>query len=320
MNEKIRRAKYKGELDLAGFKLPCYVLEDGTRVLSNLGMQDAFKMTDEDDKQKSGSRLGRHLSQKSLQPFIYKEKSPGHYDPFVFYYGNQKINGNEATRLVDFGDGMLEARNHIELSPRQKIIADQAEIIIRSVAKVGIIALVDEVTGYQKVREKTLQEILKLYISEEILKWQKTFHDGFYEQIFRLWNIPFSPKGIKKRPAFIGTLTNKLVYENLPEGVLEKIKEKIPKTKGDNYRYRFHQSLTPEVGKEELKKVINSVETLASISQTKEEFLKLMDKYRLQKKLPAIDQKIIDEKELIQADFDKKFEALLSVPFTKEDE
>ena len=170
MDEKIKRAKYKGELDLAGYKLPCYVLEDGTRVLSNLGMQDAFKMTDEDDKQKSGSRLGRHLSQKSLQPFIYKGKSPGHYDPFVFYYGNQKINGNEATRLVDFGDGMLEARNHIELSPRQKIIADQAEIIIRSVAKVGIVALVDEATGYQKVREKTLQEILKLYISEEILK------------------------------------------------------------------------------------------------------------------------------------------------------
>jgi hypothetical protein len=102
--------------------------------------------------------------------------------------------------------------------------------------------------------------------------------------------------------------------------VLEKIKEKTPKTKGDNYRYRFHQSLTLEAGKEELKKVINSVETLASISETKEEFLKLMEKYRLQRKLPAIDQKIIDNKEIVQADFDKKFEALLSVPFNKEDE
>ena len=125
---------------------------------------------------------------------------------------------------------------------------------------------------------------------------------------------------MKRKPRFVGTLTNRLVYENLPEGVLEKIKEKTPKTKGDNYRYRFHQSLTPEAGKEELKKVINSVETLASISQTKEEFLKLMEKYRLQRKLPFINQEIIDEKNRIQADFDKKFEALLSVPFPKEDD
>jgi hypothetical protein len=125
---------------------------------------------------------------------------------------------------------------------------------------------------------------------------------------------------MKAKPSFVGTLTNKLVYENLPEGILEKLKEKTPKTKSGNYKYRFHQSLTPEVGKEVLKKVINSVETLASISETKEEFLKLMEKYRLQRRLPAIDQKVIDDKEQIQADFDKKFEALLSVPFIKEDE
>lgn len=40
-----------------------------------------------------------------------------------------------------------------------------ANIIIRSVAKVGIVALVDEVTGYQYEREKDeLQKILKAYI------------------------------------------------------------------------------------------------------------------------------------------------------------
>jgi len=31
--------KYEGEIDLIGFKLPCYVLEDGTRVLSGRGRQ-----------------------------------------------------------------------------------------------------------------------------------------------------------------------------------------------------------------------------------------------------------------------------------------
>jgi hypothetical protein len=34
---------------------------------------------------------------------------------------------------------------------------------------VGIIALVDEATGYNKIRKETLQAILNLYISEKIL-------------------------------------------------------------------------------------------------------------------------------------------------------
>ena len=73
-------------------------------------------------------------------------------------------------------------------------------------------------------------------MSEEILEWQKTFHREFYEQIFRLWSIPFTHESMKRKPSFIGTLTNELVYKNLPEGtvILEKIKEKTPRTKGGN--------------------------------------------------------------------------------------
>ena len=133
-----------------------------------------------------------------------------------------------------------------------------------------------------------------------------------------MWGLPFTVKNIK-RPGFIGTLTNKYVYENLPEGVLEKLKEKTPRTKGGYWRYKFHQSLTPEIGREELKKVINTVEAYALISETKEEFLKLMERYRLQKKLPSADLELIDEKEKIRKDFDKKFKALLNVPLFKED-
>lgn len=115
--------------------------------------------------------VDRFLGQKSLQPFLYKEKKVDHYDPIICYDGNQKINGYEATRLADFCDGMLEARKNIDLSSRQTIIADQCEVLLRSFAKVGIIALVDEATGYQYERERIeLQAILKAFISEEVLK------------------------------------------------------------------------------------------------------------------------------------------------------
>ena len=288
MNEVIRKVKYKSE-KLAGFKLPCYVLEDGTRVLSTAGMQDALKMTDEDDQQKSGTRLGRYLGQKSLQPFIYGEKEPGHYDPIVCYDGEKKINGFEATKLVDFCDAMLEARNHIELSPRQAIIAEQCEILVRSFAKVGIIALIDEATGYQYERERDelqnqLQKILGLYVSDKPSKWEKIFPWTFYKQLFRLWGQPFTVEVIIK-PGFIGRLTSKYVYGNLPKGVLGKLKEKTPKSEKGNWSRKLHQLLTTDIGREDLKKTINSIETLASISEDKQEFENLEAKYRQQKEL-----------------------------------
>ena len=93
--------------------------------------------------------------------------------------------------------------------------------MVRSLAKVGIIALVDEATGYQYDREKLeLQAILKLFISDEILEWQKTFHLGFYKEIFRLWNIPFTPENIKKKPPFVGMLTNELYIKTYQKAVL----------------------------------------------------------------------------------------------------
>jgi hypothetical protein len=266
---------HDGEIDLAGIIIPCYVLEDGTRVLSGRGMQEALKMVDDSDdkKQKAGTRLNRYLEQKSLQSFIYKGKEQDHFEPIECFRGDQKINGYEATVLADICESFLDARNEIKLSVRQTIIADQCEILIRAFAKVGITALVDEATGYQYDRERfELQKILNTYISEEILKWQLTFTDDFYKQIYRLWNLPFIPKYIKNKPSFIGRLTTKYIYEQLPNGVLENLRQNTPKTDKGNWKYKFHQSLTLEVGKEHLKKQITEVTTLMEISKSKREF------------------------------------------------
>lgn len=229
-----RQILHEGELNLGGLNIPCYVLEDGTRVLSGRGMQESLKMVDDldDSKQKAGTRLNRYLEQKSLQPFIYKDKKLDHFDPIICYKGEQKINGYEATILADICEAFLDARNNIKLSARQKIIAEQCEILIRGFARVGIVALIDEATGYQYDRERfELQRILNAYISDEILKWQLTFTDDFYKEIYRLWGLPFIPKYIKNKPSFIGKLTNKYIYEILPSGVVHKIKEKTGKTK-----------------------------------------------------------------------------------------
>ena len=270
--ENKKQISHEGELHLGGMSIPCYILEDGTRVLSGNAMQNALKLQDESDNA-SGTRLARYLNQTTLKPFIYKDKAPGHFDPIVCYKGEQKINGYEATVLADICEAFLDARKNIKLSARQRIIADQCEILIRGFARVGIVALVDEATGYQYERERfELEKILNAYISDEILKWQLTFTDDFYREIYRLWKLPFIPKYIKNKPSFIGKLTSKYIYEQLPKGVVDRIKEKTGKTEKGNLKYKWHQALTPEIGREHLKKQIIEVTTLMSISQSKEQF------------------------------------------------
>ncbi len=298
---KINIIKYEGKLNLNGLILPCYVLEDGTRVLSGRGMQESLKMVDDTEygKQKAGTRLNRFLEQKTLHTFIYNGKSQDHFEPIICHKGEQRINGYEATLLVDICDGILEARKHIKLSARQEIIATQCEILVRAFARVGIISLVDEATGYQYEREKKeLQTILKALVSDEILDYQQQFQLSFYKEIFRLWEIPFTDANIKRKPQFIGHITNRFVYQNLPKGtfILNELKSKTPRTKEGNYKYRLHQSLTKEQGREALKKVIYTVEALASISEDKSKFLRLIANKYGQKEIPFNEFEKLDEK------------------------
>lgn len=273
--ENKHNISHEGILNLGGISIPCYVLQDGTRVLSGRGLQEALKMVDEseDGKQTAGTRLNRYLNQKSLNPFIYKGKEPDHFNPIICYKGTQKINGYEATILADICEAFLEARNYIELSTRQRVIADQCEILIRGFARVGITALVDEATGYQYERERdALQSILKAYINEELLKWQKLFPDIFYYEIFRLNNWDYTVKGIQKRPGVIGKWTNELIYKQLPKGVLEELKNRTPKSSEGNYTARFFQSLTPDIGHPALTAQIYKVIGLMNISKNWSEF------------------------------------------------
>jgi hypothetical protein len=330
MSEK-RIVKCAGKIQLGESTLACYVLTDGTRVLSGNQMQEALKLIPKSTYNKSGSRLARLLNYEALKSLTINRFGVGHFEPIECYNGQTKINGYEATLLADICDMMLEARNKKLLrSERQIVIANQCEVLMRSFAKVGIIALVDEATGYQYEREKhELQVVLQTFISEEIQDWKRIFELSFYKEIYRLWNIPFTPKNIKHKPQFIGILTAKFVYENLPKGtfVLQKLKDKTPRTKGGYYRYKLHQSLTKEVGREALKKVINSVEALASVSENKKQFLKLLQEKYGQKELPFPNIDEIDKaSKIIEADsnikeenpelppFDNLLKAVLNVP------
>lgn len=262
----------KTPLYLGNLEIPCYVLEDGTRVFSGRGIQKALGA----NPKSSGTWLKKFINDSSLTEYL----NPGVIDqinsPIKFERpgagGSQSATfGYEVTLLIDICDSILEAqKSRTNISD---IIYQNAQIIIRSVAKVGIIALVDEVTGYQYDREKdALQIILKAYVNEELLKWQKMFPDMFYYEIFRLNSWDFTVSGIKRRPGVIGRWTNELIYKQLPKGILEELKSKTPKSNEGNYTARFFQSLTPDIGHPALSAQIYKVIGLMSISNNWNEF------------------------------------------------
>lgn len=325
-SEKSKKITHAGELDLNGILIPCYVLEDGTRVLSGRGLQDALKLSDDTAKaeKRSGSKVGRLLANQTLKPLIYKDKALDHYRPIASYQGRQYISAYESTILVDLCDAMLEARkNGLLKTDRQRIIADQCEILVRSLAKVGIVALVDEATGYQYDREKDeLQKILKAYISEELLKWQKRFPNEFYKEIFRLngWG-ELTVSGIRahQRPGVIGTWTKKLVYQQLPKGVIQELYNKTPKNNSGKLSKKLHQSLTLDIGQSHLEKQLVSVITLMNISKDWKEFIKFFNKKFGQQEIEfgSDEQRNMIEpkdKPITNNDFNKSLGGLLNVP------
>jgi len=273
-----KKVIHEGEITLGDYPIPCYVLEDGSRILSTSGMQRALGVIGNEPNQRSSKRLDEILTSKAVSRFIPNDLVSSKLKPISCTYKNKKINGYEAMVLPEICEIMLKVRdyadeNNLELGIRQKLVIAQSDIIIRGLARVGIIALIDEATGYQYERERfELQKILNAYISDEILRWQITFTDDFYKEVYRLWGLPFIPKYIRNKPSFIGKLTNKYIYELLPKGVVDKIKENTGKTKGGHWKYKWHQSLTPEIGREHLKKQIIEVTTLMSVSQSKEQF------------------------------------------------
>lgn len=168
-------------------------------------------------------------------------------------------------------DIYLSARDDGVLAENQKPLAEVSDALMRSLAKVGIVALIDESTGYQFERDaKALQELFAKYIAEEFLLWVKTFPDEFYIQMFRLRGWDYNGRF---RTPYAGQLTNFLIYNRLPEGVLEELKRLNPILNKNGYRrYRLHQGLTKETGYQHLTQQISTVTTMMRGFDTWEEF------------------------------------------------
>src|SRR4029077_17306171 len=122
----------------------------------------------------------------------------------------------------------------------------RADVIIRAVAKVGIIALVDEATGYQDIRHReALQAILDRYLRREFAAWAKRFPDEFYKELFRLRGWKWEGPG--KSGHAVAHATNDLVYARLAPDLLAELQLRNPR-ENNRRKAKHHQWLTDDIG------------------------------------------------------------------------
>lgn len=286
---KVLQAKYEGILNLGNTQLDVAVLENGQRIIKQAAVFKALDRPARGNSRVIG--IPTFMDAKNLQQYVNEEvKIVIKKVEYLDIKGLQQ-QGFDCLILPTVCDLYLKAREDNILLPTQIDTAQKAEILMRSLAKVGIVALVDEATGYQHDREHDeLQKILKAYISEELLPWQKRFPDIFYKELFRLNGWNYTVNGIKKRPGIIGKWTNTIIYEELPKGVLNELKNKTPKNASGNRTERFHQYLTEDIGEPNLEKQINKAITLFQVSDNMKQFWqnfkKMKDRQNGQLELP----------------------------------
>ena len=260
MQVKIPKATHDGDLKIGDLVIPCAVLEDGTRVLSQRGVEKSLGKrgggaTYRKRETDGGGHLPIYLSSKNLKPFISEELVVA-VNPIIYApkHGGKAAYGLRAEFFPQICEVWLKARDAGALKPNQLHIAEMADILIRGLARVGIIALIDEATGYQYDRDRyDLERLLAAYLSEERLKWAKTFPDEFYRQIYRLKNWQY-PGGAGGKTPYVGRLTNELIYEKLPPGVLEELRNRNPVNPTKKRRqWCHHQFLSADIGQPDLR-------------------------------------------------------------------
>ena len=267
-------------LRIGNVEIACYVLEDGRRVLQQTGLLGALNLSHGGSYSTGGDRLAKFASQGRLKSFVNKELTDRTERPIRFKTPTGgSAYGYEATVLADLCEAVLEARSAGVLQKQQEHVAKQAEILVRGFARIGIIALVDEATGYQRDRERdALAKILEAWVAKELQAWVQTFPREFYENMFRLRGLEFSSESVR-RPQYFGHLTNDIVYKRLEAGVLKELKRVTPRNAAGRPTARYPQSLTRNIGYPKLKEHLGAVIAFMKISRSWGDFINLLNEH-----------------------------------------
>ncbi len=279
-------ATHQGDAKLAGVAIDCAVLKDGRRVFSERALCRALSHN------RSGGEYKRRAlaEEEERLPVFLSETIAAYLSPAAREQLTRPVRyrqkdefamptwGVEAELLPEICEAYLAAREAGALrTPAAARKAMAAEKLVRALAKVGVVALVDEATGFQFERDKEeLQKLLEKYVSEEFRPWTRVFPNDFYVELFRLRGVTI--EDVRKRPAYVGNLTNNIVYERLLPGTLARLKAVNPPNINGSRARRHHQHLTQDAGAVHLREYITGLVFLMRASVNWEGFIKALDR------------------------------------------
>jgi hypothetical protein len=259
------RAKWWGMLSIGEAEIPVYVLDNGVRVISRTAATGI--LTDK----KGGGNLQSYLGVEALVGYIPADLPGLLVDFEIDEVVNKQVQGFSAENFIEICQAYVKAHSDGALATdRQREIAIKASMFLASCAKIGLIALIDEATGYQYDRAAdALQVKLKAFLTEEMRVWEKTFPDDLWLEFGRLTNW----KGaVTQRPKYWGHLVTELVYGYLDSDVTVWLKENRPQPQ---HGRNWHQWLSEQYG---LRKLVQHIYTLIGVAKTCHTMRELRDK------------------------------------------
>jgi hypothetical protein len=280
------QATHQGPLQLSGAEIMAAVLPNGKRLLSQGTFLRALGRSRTPKAGTGGfstvDGLPFFLQADQIRPFISEELRLS-TTPILFRdVSGRRTVGYEAELLPMVCEVYLRFRDEClkgggEVPTKYRHIVEACDRLMRGLARVGIIALVDEATGYQDTRDRlALQAILDAFLRRELAAWAKRFPDEFYQQIFKLRGWEW--KGMKvNRPQIVANYTKDIVYARLAPGILKELEERNPVTDTGRRKAKHHQWLTEDVGHPALAQHLYGVIGFMRASRTWDQFLTLLD-------------------------------------------
>ena len=275
-------SKYEGALHIGDKELPCAVLSDSTRIITASSVFEAFDRPRKGKSNESyrADQMPSFINANNLQPFVDEELIGWtKLVPYKDLHGNMR-QGYNARILRSLCKVYIDARAAGALLKSQERFASIAESILYALADVGIVALVNEATGYDKVKSRAKDELQRFFeqaLRENAGKWVKTFDDNFFEMIYKMRGWTWT--GASKHPSIVGVWINDIVYERVAPALLEELRRLNPKNENGNRSYRHHQFLTEEIGHPKLKEHLSGVMAIGRLSNNNwSVFMRNLDK------------------------------------------
>ena len=251
--------------------------------MKEMGMYRSGALSVRRKANESSAQIPLSLAYKNLKPFIEKHLGGVHFQPktYITEKGSVVTAGFEAGVIPKVCEVWIDADRDGVLGRRQKMIAAKADILLRGFAHVGIIALIDEATGYQDDRAKdALARILEAFVAKELRPYLKTFPTDFYKEMYRLrgWSWPELPAEQSKRSPLVGKLTDNLVYDRLAPGVKQKLKELIGRDETGRLKHKMFRRLTADLGDPKLREHLASVVALMKAADDWPQFMVMINR------------------------------------------